>query len=58
MYITVSARTRDQLNEIRRVGENDDELIQRLIEKWEATEIPEDQLGAAVRMLGWKGAKV
>ena len=57
MEIMVSKRTLDDLNQLRQNDETYNEVIQRLIEKWEATEIPDDQLDAAIRMMEWRPPK-
>ena len=49
-YIKVSEETHQALTDLGSKGESYDAIIRRLIEKWEATELTDEQIDAAIRL--------
>ena len=56
--IKVSEETHQDLTDLGSKGESYDAIIRRLIEKWEATELTDEQIDAAIRLHEVVDAKV
>ena len=48
--VKVSEETHQDLTDLGSKGESYDAIIRRLIEKWEATELTDEQIDAAIRL--------